>query len=129
MVYQVFNGQRKASFDFCVGVARAFDLRPEIVLREAGLLPPVLPAVEDEETLLEAYRRLHPAVRRAILLNVQSLASLEVDWVPDILADQREAQAVTNELISELAEDFAALPAEDQQRIVDFARRLRPEGD
>ena len=43
----ILSYQRRPGLDFCIGVARAFKLPPEDVLRRAGLLPPALPKKDE----------------------------------------------------------------------------------
>lgn len=65
----IMSGQRNITFDFCVGIARAFRVRPELVLYRSGLLAP--PTVvtddltEDEEELIRLYRSLPPGEARS----------------------------------------------------------------
>ncbi|MCW5876144.1 MAG: helix-turn-helix transcriptional regulator [Anaerolineales bacterium] len=40
-ISHVFFGRRQPQITFCKGIARAFELPPELVLRKAGLLPPI----------------------------------------------------------------------------------------
>lgn len=64
----VLSGQHQPSFDFCVGVARAFNVPPEKVLRLAGLLPSVQDA--DDPTLqefMDIARALSPGNRRRLM--------------------------------------------------------------
>ena len=46
----VYNGQRKPGTDMCLAIAKVFDLPPELVYRQAGLLPeaPDLPPEFEE---------------------------------------------------------------------------------
>jgi transcriptional regulator with XRE-family HTH domain len=46
-VTQVLNGKQNPGLEFCKGVARAFGMRPETVLRKAGHLPPLPGETED----------------------------------------------------------------------------------
>lgn len=40
-ISHVFSGKRGLTTSFCNGIARAFEMPPELVLRKAGLLPPL----------------------------------------------------------------------------------------
>lgn len=64
----VLSSARKPGLDFCIGIAKAFKLPPEQVLRQAGLLPPI--TTEDDSTiqdLADILRRLPPdALEEAI---------------------------------------------------------------
>jgi transcriptional regulator with XRE-family HTH domain len=54
MVSVVISGHSKPGINFCVGVARAFNMSPEQVQRLAGLIPP-LPAPDDDPDLREIF--------------------------------------------------------------------------
>jgi len=66
----IMSGQRNITFDFCIGLAKAFRVRPEHVLYRAGLL--AKPAVakdelnDDEIELIQNYRRLPPEHQEAL---------------------------------------------------------------
>jgi transcriptional regulator with XRE-family HTH domain len=49
-VSMVLSGKQNPGLEFCKGVARALHMRPETVLRKAGLLPPV-PGDTDDPSL------------------------------------------------------------------------------
>jgi len=49
-IYNVFNGDKKPGVKFCLRVSRAFEVAPEEVLREAGLLPE-LPDMDISEAI------------------------------------------------------------------------------
>jgi len=61
-VSMVLNGQRGVSADFCIAIAKAFNERPETVLRLANILPPSSGALQDldseEAELITLYRAL-----------------------------------------------------------------------
>ncbi|MCW5877753.1 MAG: helix-turn-helix transcriptional regulator [Anaerolineales bacterium] len=40
-ISHVLSGRRGPQIGFCKGIAKAFEMPPELVLRKAGLLPPV----------------------------------------------------------------------------------------
>jgi transcriptional regulator with XRE-family HTH domain len=64
----VMSGDRRPGLDFCIGVAKAFKLPPEYVLRQACLLPRV--TTEDSaviQDMADLLRRLPPdALEEAI---------------------------------------------------------------
>lgn len=74
----IMSGQRNITFDFCVGLAKAFRVRPEFVLYRAGLL--TKPAIakdeltEDEAELIQAYRALPVSHRQTAIDIVRGLA-------------------------------------------------------
>lgn len=69
----IMSGQRNITFDFCLKIARAFRIRPETVLYQAGLITP--PAItkdelnDDEIELIHNRRRL-PVAHQIALDNV-----------------------------------------------------------
>ncbi len=70
---QIMSGQRNVTFDFCVGIARAFRIRPEQVLYRSGLLKE--PAIKrdqltDDEIDLILNRRRLPIEHQIALDNV-----------------------------------------------------------
>ncbi len=58
-VSTVISGKYNPGFDFCLGIAKAFDYPPDYVLRRAGLLP-AAPAEDDPryQQLLETAKNL-----------------------------------------------------------------------
>ncbi len=61
----VMTGKQKASWDFCAGVAEAFDLPAENVFRRAGLLRPV-PDPSAIEEITELAKGLSPELRHQL---------------------------------------------------------------
>lgn len=66
-ISQVISGVNTPSAELCIKIATALDTRPEYVLRLAGHLPPLPPAVEEERELLTAVRTLGSEERRFVL--------------------------------------------------------------
>jgi transcriptional regulator with XRE-family HTH domain len=69
----IMSGQRNVTFDFCLKLSRAFRIRPEIVLYQAGLLPqPAITKDEltDDEIELILNRRRLPIEHQIALDNV-----------------------------------------------------------
>jgi transcriptional regulator with XRE-family HTH domain len=73
-VSRVMSGQILPSWDFCVGVAKAFNMRPETLFRMAGLLPSLPPAVAEEEEVIATFRQLNTHDRQAALKVLRGLA-------------------------------------------------------
>lgn len=67
-VSMALSGQTKPGLDFCVGVARAYGVPPEKVLRIAKLLP-IAADVEDEEIqrLIDLARSMPEDERKLVL--------------------------------------------------------------
>lgn len=64
LVSLVMGGSRDVTFNFCLGVAKALRLRPEEVLRRAGLLPPL--DVGNFEEMREIMGDLSPEEREQV---------------------------------------------------------------
>lgn len=65
----VASSQRGPGLEFCVGVARAFKVPPELVLRLAGLIPPLPDDVDMQQfTRLRDYYMRLPAKSRGEVL-------------------------------------------------------------
>lgn len=69
----LMNSQRNVTFDFVMGVARAFGESPVEVLRLAGLLPPAagrLDEIDQEEKELVDLRRTLPRHHQIAILDI-----------------------------------------------------------
>lgn len=66
MFSKIFSGVTTPGLDFCRGLARAFNVELEVVLRRAGILPNVEQAL-GENDLLAYYRALSPEDREHVL--------------------------------------------------------------
>ncbi len=71
-ISQVLSGGERPGADFCFAIGRALGVSPEAVLRRAGLLPPLLPAVEEEQEAIAILRSL-PADVRAVVMMMRGL--------------------------------------------------------
>jgi transcriptional regulator with XRE-family HTH domain len=76
----IMSGQRNITYDFCLGIAKAFRVRPERVLSLAGLLPPDVGTVdqltEDEAEIIKLYRKIESELGRELVLKtLRGLAS------------------------------------------------------
>lgn len=58
MYDKVINGYAKPGLDFCAGVARAFGIPIETVLREAGILPRLQVNIENDSAIQRILDRL-----------------------------------------------------------------------
>lgn len=83
LISQILSGQRKPGVEACAGVARAFHLPPEDVMRRAGLLPARMQDMLNEDTtlseLFEVARSMNQAERRELLRYALYRKSLSVD--------------------------------------------------
>jgi len=129
-VSMVINQKRNPGFDFCVSVANALEVRPEVVLRQAGLLPPEPPEVEEEAGLLAAFRRLSRQARYAVVEMARNL--MPVNPEDDLAKDGYEAhrpRTLKERVAAGLADDLAELSPEDRDRVYDLMKRLRGDKD
>lgn len=74
-ISMVLSEQKRPGLDFCVGIGRALGEPPEKILRLAGLLPPLPPAVEEEKEIIDIVRSLSPEGRAFILRMLRGLKS------------------------------------------------------
>lgn len=68
-VSSVISGNRNAGADFCVKVASALDVPPEMLLKMAAILPSDSPPLDDPtlQELIELAKNLSPNQRRELL--------------------------------------------------------------
>lgn len=129
-VSMVMSGKRNPGFDFCVGVANALEVRPETVLRQAGLLPSEPPEVAEETGLLVVFRGLPQRLRQVVVEMVNSLARAQragdLGLAEDRVAyETYEPRTFTERVAIGLARDLERLSEDDQRRVYDLMRRLR----
>ncbi len=72
-VSMVLSGRQRPGLAFCVGISQALDVPPEEALRRAGLLPSLLPAVEEEHEAIAILRSLPAGVRAVVMLMMRGL--------------------------------------------------------
>jgi transcriptional regulator with XRE-family HTH domain len=72
----VINGE-KPGWDFCVAIARVFQVPPEEVFRRAGLLPFSHDMTSEEAEALHLFRQLGPVERKRILQSMRAWLKLE----------------------------------------------------
>jgi hypothetical protein len=70
----IATGRNRPGFEFCVSVARALGEPPEDILRRAGLLPALSPAVAEEREIIAILRNQSPTTRRMLLSMLRGLA-------------------------------------------------------
>jgi transcriptional regulator with XRE-family HTH domain len=73
-ISDVLSGSAKPGIHFCKGVADAFGVPRENVLRLAGHLKPIAQEASEEAEMIEAFRCLPKEERRAILKLVKARA-------------------------------------------------------
>jgi transcriptional regulator with XRE-family HTH domain len=126
-VSNVLAGRQAPTWDFCAAVAEAVGMAPPAAFVMAGLLPPPLPAVEEEEEALALLRELSPDGRAAALAMLRGLAGM-VGALPDVRiigdAAGAEGHEVPVEQLRSLAERVARLSPEAQERVMEAFLQL-----
>lgn len=97
-ISNVLNGARNPGVDFCLGVAKAFRMPPELVFRRAGILPDRDNIEEELYNRFRAYvEALSPERREELLRYVMFLHELEMDRESQTTDDQETDTADTTE--------------------------------
>jgi len=128
-ISQVLAGQNPGA-DFCIGIARGLGLIPEDVLRRAGILPPLPPAVAEEREVVGLLRRLGASMRETAVAILRTLAGQPPEmytlrergarYAPPDEEDPAHALAA-----EQLARQLMNLRAEDQQKVIELMERLQ----
>jgi len=79
------------SYDFCIGVARAFEAQPEDFLRKAGLLPALPAHVREEREVQYLIRTLSPEERETALAMLRGLAGYRPGVIPQLTVSEVSA--------------------------------------
>lgn len=69
----ILSEKANPGLDFCLGIARAFRMPPEIILRKAGLLPQLTKSTEENQQLVEYFQYLDNADRDRLLVIARTL--------------------------------------------------------
>lgn len=77
---RLLSEQRVPSSDTCLGIARAFDIPPETVLRKAGLLPPLKENNERTRELKHVFDQLDNHHQELALRMVRSIREQQADY-------------------------------------------------
>jgi transcriptional regulator with XRE-family HTH domain len=137
-ISNVMTGNAFPGWDLCVGIAQAFDVAPEVVFRRAGLLPPLLPAVEEEQEMVGILRSLPESERHTVVTMLRSLAGERPLSAPrpeppggTATAEARVAYHTMSDLERQLLDTFRRLdPAwqrialEEVERLGEYQERL-----
>lgn len=76
-VINVMNQHRRPGTDFCKGVARAFRISPDEVMRRAGILPPSPPKTIRLSEALRLFNSLTESEQESMLIQMKALADEE----------------------------------------------------
>jgi len=72
-VSMALSRQSNIGYTFCVGVANAFNMPPESIMRKAGLLPIKPTDTELDEQLLFLFNKLPKEQKSLVLLMIRAL--------------------------------------------------------
>jgi transcriptional regulator with XRE-family HTH domain len=124
-VSDVISTKARRSADFCLSVAHALNEQPESVLRRAGLLPSLPPAVDEEREVVGILRQLPATVRRTVVTMLRSLAGHEPDLASSSVVELGEPQEADDTLIPELLAEFRKVPDEWKEVAIAEIQRVR----
>jgi len=131
-VTDVLNDRTNPGCDFCISVARALHVPPEDLLRMAGILPSLPPAVASEREATTLYRRLPEQIRDVILATMRNLLGLTPRPAAYAVNESGQAydqpQTASERLAYQIAQGMEDMPPEDQQELLDFMERLQRRG-
>lgn len=72
-ISMVISQQKNPGLDFCVGIALAFRLPPEIVLRKAGLLDPEMPQAQIDKEAAHLFAQLPDNQKEIVLAQLRGM--------------------------------------------------------
>ena len=129
-ISNVMTGNAPAGWDLCVGIAQALEIPPEGVFRKAGLLPPLPPAVEEEQEVVGIVRSLPDGVRRTVVTMLRSLTSEQPGaatpaLIPAATAEERVDYTTMSDLERRLLDQFRQLDPAWQRIALEELARLR----
>ena len=131
-VSRILHGSRKAGPEVCVAIVTALDVPPERVFRIAGILPPLPPAVEEEEEAQGLFRGLDAQMqdRAGPPAHAERRRAPEYGGTPRARAPGKPRASAADVFGAPGVgdrQDLETMPLEDQQRVFDLMRRLRGE--
>lgn len=123
-VSMILSGQKRPGLEFCVGVARALRMPPEVVLRRAGLLPSLPDPVEEEQEAVGILRGLTDSARRTVMQMLRGVAraedlptgsELQVRFVGDEPDPAYDPE--TRQMLQEIAEGLTKLSPQKREEL------------
>ena len=124
-ISDIANDKINPGLESCVSIARAFALPPEDILRRAGRLPALPPAVQEEQEAISLMRCL-PSATRTIALNIlRTLAGAGLPPAPTYTINEESPTYEPDPLTAELLTTFRQLPEEWQQEALNEIERLK----
>jgi transcriptional regulator with XRE-family HTH domain len=127
-VSNVLKSKQTPGLEFCKGMAVALDTPLDRVLRMAGHLPPLLPAVEQEREAVRLFRALSEQMRAAALSILSTLQGASGGSQGSDRPAASDPHTLSEHLAQDLARELEHMPPEDQQKVFDLMKRLRGEG-
>jgi len=67
IISDVISEKVTPGYEFCIAIGKALHIPPEIVMRLAGLLPPVPAKTEQTDQLLYLFNQLDPDKKQELL--------------------------------------------------------------
>lgn len=128
-ISMVLSGQNRPGFDFCVKVARALQMPPEMILRRAGLLPSIPNSVEEEAEAMGILRGLPNSARRTVMQMLRGVArasdlptgsDLQVRYIadePNDYSSEPDYDPDTRRMLQEIAEMLTQISPEKREEI------------
>lgn len=83
-VSMILSEQKSPGLEFCLGVAKAFNLPPELVMRYAGLLPHKPENDETREQILHYYDQMPPGDKERLRVLARALAEAQTEYKTEI---------------------------------------------
>jgi transcriptional regulator with XRE-family HTH domain len=131
-VTDVMNDRTNAGADFCVAVARALGEPPEDILRLAGILPPLPPAVQEEREIVRLVRSIGDQTRQTVMTMLRALAGVRqpvdastVEPREPYQAENPQPRTLSEHLAWHIARDAQYLSEEEQGKLFDLMERIR----
>lgn len=121
---RIISGTRQLGPDVATSIARALQIPPDFVFREAGLLPSLPPAVEEEREVVSILRSLPARIRALALATLRAMAQAEGLPVYESHVPYNTEQDAS---IRELVAEFRLVPddwKEEAIRQVQFIARM-----
>ena len=85
-ISNILSGQSNPGLDFCIGIAKAFNIPTENVMRMAGILPTTNTSTKLEE-LTFLYEQLNESDKDSILTMVRGYVNERTSKYPDTKGD------------------------------------------
>jgi transcriptional regulator with XRE-family HTH domain len=128
-ITDVMNERAKAGAEFCVSVARALGEQPEDMLRLAGILPPLPPAVREEREFVRLFRTFDPQAREVILATLRCLLGLPSSLSRALEERGDQPRTFAEWLAWHIAGDGKTMTLEERRQVRDLTNRVQGTND